>query len=142
VWELQADRETFRLTDIPGGALSVAWSPDGTRLATGSADGVVRMWDACTRQVVFDLKGHTQPVWGIAISPDGRRLASAAGSSGWPVPAGGEARIWDLGTGRELLALQDHKHDVYGVAFSADGKRFASAGADGVVYVWDFSKEG
>jgi WD40 repeat protein len=155
VWDVEGEREAFRLDGFTSGVWGLAWSPDGTRLATASADyqtgedAAVKVWDVRSRQLVFDLRGHTQCVWSVAFSPDGRRLASAAGDFAVGYFFGGrgfdqrpgEVRIWDLTTGRELLAMREHTGCVFGVAFSRDGKRFASAGADGLVRVWDFSKE-
>jgi WD40 repeat protein len=55
----------------------VAFSPDGRRLASGSHDGTVKVWDGATGTELVTLKGHAGTVWGVAFSPDGRRLASA-----------------------------------------------------------------
>jgi hypothetical protein len=103
---------------------SVAFSPDGARLASGGWDGTVTVWDAPTDQELL-LKGHANPVSGVAFSPDSARLASGDGSA---------VKVWDTGTGRELLTLRGFAGA--GVAFSPDGARLASGGG-GTVTVWD-----
>jgi tetratricopeptide (TPR) repeat protein len=92
---------------------------------------VVRIWDPTTGQEALALRGHTGgPVWAVAYSPDGTRLASAG--------ADGAVRIWDLTTGQDALALRGHTGGpVWAVAYSPDGTRLASAGIDGVVRIWD-----
>ena len=69
----------------------VAFSPDGTLLATASNDHTARIWDTATGTTRTTLTGHTGPVNGVAFSPDGTLLATAAGD--------GTARIWDTATG-------------------------------------------
>jgi WD40 repeat protein len=114
------------------GFSSVAFSPDGRRLAAADRDGTVELFDAQTRERLQALRGHENPVRAVAFHPDGRRLASASGD--------GTVKIWDLVTGR---AIQTHTAgaDVvlggaYGVAFSPDGSRLA-AGQGQSVKVWD-----
>src|SRR5262249_23699625 len=80
------------------GLNSVAFSPDGTRLATTSTDRTARIWDARTGQELLALRGHTGEVWSVAFSPDGTRLATASRDR--------TARLWDARAGQELLALR------------------------------------
>jgi WD40 repeat protein len=108
---------------------SVAFSPDGKRLASASADGTVRLWDAQTGQEVLVLQGHARQVQNVAFSPGGKRLASASNDK--------TVRVWDAQTGQPALVLQGHTSGVYCVAFSPDGKRLASASSDQTVRIWD-----
>jgi WD40 repeat protein len=116
-----------------GGVCCVAWSPDGTRLASSSEDRTVKVWDAETGQHALTLRGHTDEVWGVTWSPDGMRLASTSG----PFHGHGEVKVWDARTAQEALSLQGHWGRVYGVAWSPDGTRLASSSEDRTVKVWD-----
>ena len=100
---------------------AVSFSPDGTRLASASGDGTVKVWDAA--------KGHTNFVWGVSFSPDGTRLASASFDQ--------TVKVWDAATGQEMLTLKGHTSRVTSVAFSPDGTRLASASYDKTVKVWN-----
>jgi WD40 repeat protein len=124
--------QLFTLYGHTGGVRSVAFSPDGTRLASTSDDRTVRVWEVATGREALTLKGHTGQVLSVAFSPDGSRLASAGQD--------GMVRVWEAATGREALTLKGHAgqvHQVQSVAFSPDGKRLASASDHGTVQVWD-----
>ena len=105
----------------------VAWSPDGGRLATASADRTARIWDAGNGNELTALRGHHDYVTGLAWSPDGGRLATAS--------ADRTARIWDAEGGCELVVLRGHAAEVRSVAWSPDGKRLAAASSDGIVRI-------
>jgi WD40 repeat protein len=78
--------------------------------------------------VRMTLRGHSDPVHGVAFSPDGKRLATAS----WDRTA----KVWDAESGKELLTLRGHLDNVFGVAFSPDGKRLATASGDQTVQAY------
>ena len=134
VWDLATRREVHTLEGHTGLVNGVAFSRDGTRIASAGADQTVKVWDAATGRERLTLRGHTGGVNGVAFSPDGSRIASASGDySEGP----GEVKVWDAATGRERLTLKGHTQRVAGVAFSPDGSRVASSSWDGTVKVWD-----
>ncbi len=110
----------------------------GDTVATAGSEGAVRLWDARTgRQKV--LMRHEGLVYGLAVSPDGRLLASSASTILSDDSVRNSVRIWDGSTDRLLheLAGLTKMGDVMRLGFSADGKRLAGAGDDGKVRVWN-----
>ena len=124
-----ASTHLHALTGHTGAVWGVAFSPDGTRLATASADGTARLWDSTTGESLLTLTGHTGGMWGVAFSPDGTRLATASVDD--------TARLWDSTTGESLLTLTGHTGWVWGVAFSPDGTRLATTSDDDTARLWD-----
>jgi WD40 repeat protein len=114
---------------------SVAFSPDGATIASGSNDMSVRIWDASMGRQLQELKGHTGSVYSVAFSPKWATIASGEKSSN------GSVRIWDARTGRQLRKLKGHNSGVKCLAFSPDGTTIASASGPGDCHmrIWDTS---
>ncbi|KAJ6592977.1 WD40-repeat-containing domain protein, partial [Mycena capillaripes] len=110
---------------------SVAFSPDGKRIVSGSHDSTVRIWDAETGAALREpLEGHTDWVGSVAFSPDGKRIVSGSDDK--------TVCIWDAETGAALREpLEGHTDWVGSVAFSPDGKRIVSGSDDKTVRIWD-----
>jgi WD40 repeat protein len=107
---------------------SMAFTPDGTRLVTGSADATIRIWDLATGAAVERIETRL-PLPFLAVSSDGRWLA--AGGADYKV------HLWEMdapGTEGELIGT--HDRDVTGLAFSPDDRRLASSSLDGGVKIW------
>jgi WD40 repeat protein/serine/threonine protein kinase len=121
--------EPDRLRGHTGPVQSVAFSPDGTTLASASQDYTVKLWNVKDRQELATLKGHTNQVTSVAFSPDGKALASTSVDK--------TVRLWDVATREELATLDGHTSTVWCVAFSPDGKVLASASHDDTVKLWD-----
>ena len=112
----------------------MAFSPDGTRIASGSYDKTVRLWDAATgREIGEPLRGHEDAVSSVAFSPDGTRIASGSNDK--------TMRLWDAATGHQIGEPLSHDGPVNSVAFSPDGTRIASGGGDKTVWLWDAATE-
>ena len=153
------------LTGHSDSVTSVAFSPDGRTLASGSRDDTIRLWDVATRRSIATLTGYS-PVF----SPDGRTLAAGSNNNTiklWDVATGrsiatltgyspvfspdgrtlaagsnnNTIKLWDVATGREIATLTGQSESVYSIAFSPDGKTLASGSGsfDGTIQVWDIA---
>ena len=109
---------------------SVAFSPDGKTIASGSSDNTIRLWNAKTGATLKILTGHRYDVNSVAFSPDEKTIVSASDDR--------TVRLWDVNTGNQLLdPLTGHGGVVYSVAFSPDGKTIASGSSDDTIRLWE-----
>ncbi|KAL2886900.1 Vegetative incompatibility protein HET-E-1 [Ceratocystis lukuohia] len=108
---------------------SVTFSNDGQRLASGSGDKTVKIWDATSGACVQTLEGHAKVVTSVTFSNDGQRLASGSWDN--------TVKIWDATSGACLQTLEGHAGGVKSVIFSNDGQRLASGSGDETVKIWD-----
>ncbi len=108
---------------------SVAFSPDGKKIVSGSDDRTLRLWDADTEEHLHTLTGHTNDVNSVAFSPDGKKIVSGSDDR--------TLRLWDADTGEQLRTITGHTSSVNSVAFSPDGKKIVSGSSDGTIRLWD-----
>src|SRR5262249_56915805 len=127
LWDMGTGTEVAAFPLLGGGASVIALSADGKTIAAAGAsrDRDIRLLDAVTGKERGRCRGHQGEVLGLALSPDGKTLASASRD--------GTVRLWDPATGQERAALRGHQDAVHAVAFAPDGKRLASCGSDRTV---------
>jgi WD40 repeat protein len=106
----------------------LAFSPNGTTLASASTDGLIKLWDVHTGRRRASLRGQGAPLHALAFSPDGSTLASAGGA--------GTVHFWDVASASDRHAFDWGVGQAHSVAFAPDGMR-AAAGGDGRIVVWD-----
>jgi WD40 repeat protein len=149
LWRLCQDESLCTCRGHTGMINAVAVSPDGTLLASSSADNTVKLWEIATRRVIATIPGHS--AWSeetgvpghprkvgassAAFSPDGKTLAIGASLADMDCP--GELKVWDVATQRERLALTKHRGGVSCVAFSPDGSILVTGSFDQTAKLWD-----
>ena len=121
-----------RLLDLPsqsGAIFSLAFSPDGKKLVSGSDKGIICIWDVRKGKLLHNFSGHLGKIWDLAVTSDGHTLISAGEDK--------TLRSWDLKNGQLKEIFIGHSKDVHSVSISPTGKTIASGSLDATVRLWD-----
>ncbi len=131
LYDVESGRELRQFSGHKEPVYCAAFTPDGRRLVSGSADGTVLVWEVGSGAGPRSLDvGGKSAVLSVAVSPDGRRLLTGDANS--------RLRLWNLDDGEEVYdARTAHSGWLRGVAFSPDGRRALTGGDDFLVRLWD-----
>lgn len=129
IWDTAAGRPVRTLVGHQKTIHSLAFSPDGKQLLSGSADATAILWDPATGEQIRTFRGHAGPVLSVAFSPDGKQILTGSADK--------TAILWNAQTCAQLQTLKGHTRDVLGVAYSPDGTKLATASGDRSAALWD-----
>ena len=143
LWDLATGKEVRTFAGHSERILSIAVSPDGRSVLSGSLDKTVRLWELASGKEVRRFEDLPTGVLSVAFSPDGQRALSGSGSilrdsEGAYSPAGFDSvlRVWDVASGREIACLEGQTHALTSVTFAPDGQHAFSAAGDHSVHLW------
>ncbi|KAL3492213.1 WD40-repeat-containing domain protein [Aspergillus germanicus] len=123
-------REKFLLRGHLRGVSAVRFSPDAGMIASGGADGAIKVWDTSTGKLIHTFEGHLAGVSTISWAPDGATIASGSDDK--------TIRLWNVLTGKaHRTPFLGHHNYVYSIAFSPKGNMLASGSYDEAVFLWD-----
>jgi parallel beta-helix repeat protein len=125
------EKEVRRFTEHKDMVETVAVTPDGKYVVSGSRDNTVRLWELATGQEVRRFMGHADWVSSVAVTPDGKYVVSGSKDK--------TARVWDLATGQEVRRFTGHNNWVSSVAVTRDGRHVVSGSVDNTVRLWELA---
>jgi len=131
-WYYWQNQTHLHLTTLRGHletVFSVAFSPDGQQIVTGSKDATAKVWEAASGKLLVTLKGHRAAVNAAAFSPDGRRIVTGSFDN--------TARVWEAASGQPLFTLKEHLSPVNSACFSSDGQWILTGSDDHTAILWE-----
>lgn len=129
VWDLNTGKLLFTLTRHTADITSVAYSPDGKHIATGSCDNTAKIWDSQTGRLLRTLRGHNLCVQGINFSSDSKQIITAGKDR--------VAIVWNAETGEKIQTLAENTSHVISAIFSPDGRYVVTVHNNSTAKVWD-----
>lgn len=138
LWDADKGEPRKRIGGFADRVVAVAFSADGKYIATGGGaateDGEVKLFTAVGEPVAEFKNAHTDTVFGVSFSPDGKLLATAAADK--------FVKVFEVPSGKLLKTFEGHTNHVLDVGWTADGKKLVSCGADTdkMVKIWDYEK--
>ena len=121
-------RKIYTLQGHSNYVYSIAFSPDGKSILSGSHDKTIKLWDVTTRAQILTIQAHSSWVHSVTFTPDGKTLASGSDDN--------TIKLWDVTTGAQIRTIQAHSGSVRSVAFSPDGKILVSGSGDKTINIW------
>lgn len=137
IWDADKGTLTKKITGFAHNVVALAYSIDGKLLGTAggepTVEGEVKVFQTSDWKQVMDVKnGHSDTVYGLCFSPDGKMLATGSADK--------FVKVWEVPSAKFVKSFEGHTHHVLDIGWAADGKLLASAGGDNTVKVWDFEK--
>jgi RNA polymerase sigma factor (sigma-70 family) len=133
LWDIATAKEIRRLEGHQGSVPSIAFSPDGTSLASGSADKTIRLWDVGTGVLRTQINANEKGVYSVVFAPGGKTIASVA-EDGW-------TRLWDTASSKQLHAIKSENAHIMAAVFSPDARLFATGeeapDGSGTIRLWN-----
>ncbi|MCL2443636.1 MAG: caspase family protein [Treponema sp.] len=140
LWDVNSGREIRTFNGHSHNVMSVAFSPDGKQIVSGSWDNTIILWDVASGQEIKVFSGYTSPVGSVAISPDGRQVITATRAS---IETTGTLdntiKLWDIFNGREIRRFFGHSNTVRSIAFNPNGRQILSGSSDDTIRLWETS---
>lgn len=131
LWDVESGRSASRFEGHTDWVWSVAYSPDGSRVLSGSLDGTMILWDVESGEIVRQFEGHSDSIQSVAFSPDGTQMLSGSTDS--------TVILWNTASGRIVRRFEGHRSPVWSVAFSPDGTLALSGSEEATIWLWDLS---
>lgn len=135
VLDFETGKELMTLNGHKYYVSTADFSPDGSRILTGSYDMTVKVWDALSGKELLSMNANNSSVDAANFSPDGKKIVSISPSTDKPV------MVWNAVTGEEIESFSGHLSAVNTANFSFDGKQIVTASKDKTIRIWDLNDD-